>query len=138
YRSGRNGPRGGVGLQAWHGGCLGRKDAVVSILALLYLGRNVMRETQVTLPELALIAGTRVALGAGLRLIVADRPSDDQRKAIGWTLFLIGAITTVPLAFEVLGGRRFSAREAWPELAANEYRPESSDRLGDRSVSVPS
>ncbi len=62
-----------------------------------------MRETQITLPELALIAGTRAAIGAGLGLLLADRFSDGQRRAIGWTLFLFGALSTAPLALEVLG-----------------------------------
>ena len=62
-----------------------------------------MREAQLTLPELALIAGTRAALGAGLGLLLADRLPEGQRKAVGWTLLLIGVVTTVPLAFEVLG-----------------------------------
>ncbi len=62
-----------------------------------------MRETQVTFPELALIAGTRAALGAGLGLLLGERLPPDQRKAVGWTLLLFGALTTIPLAFEVLG-----------------------------------
>ncbi|RII25306.1 MAG: hypothetical protein CXR31_13995 [Geobacter sp.] len=64
-----------------------------------------MRETRLTLPELALIAGTRGALGAGVALLVADRFSKEQRRSIGWTLFLVGAISTVPLAMEVFGKR---------------------------------
>jgi hypothetical protein len=68
-----------------------------------------MRETQVTLPELGLIAGTRVALGVGLGLLLAGRLSPEQRRAAGWALLLVGAATTVPLAFEVLGGGRLSA-----------------------------
>jgi hypothetical protein len=68
-----------------------------------------MRETQVTLPELALIAGTRVALGAGLGLLLANRLSEGQRRAAGWALLLVGAVTTVPLAVEVLGGGRLTA-----------------------------
>jgi uncharacterized membrane protein YfcA len=62
-----------------------------------------MREAQVTLPELAMIAGTRAVLGAGLGLLLADRLPDAQRKAVGWTLLLIGVVITVPLAVEVLG-----------------------------------
>jgi hypothetical protein len=68
-----------------------------------------MRETQVTLPELGLIAGTRVALGVGLGLLLAGLLPLEQRRAVGWTLLLVGAATTVPLAFEVLGGGRLSA-----------------------------
>lgn len=65
-----------------------------------------MRETRITLPELALVAGTRAALGAGLGLLLADRLSADQRRAVGWTLVLIGAISTIPLAVDVLGKSR--------------------------------
>ena len=62
-----------------------------------------MKERRLTLPEIGLIAGTRGALGAGIALLLADRLNDDQRKAIGWTLFLVGAISTLPLAINVLG-----------------------------------
>jgi len=56
----------------------------------------------VTLPELGLIAGTRVALGAGIGLLLADRLNDDQRRAAGWTLLAVGALSTVPLAANIL------------------------------------
>jgi len=62
-----------------------------------------MRERGISLPELGLVAGTRAALGAGLGLLLADRLDADQRKAVGWTLLLVGLVTTVPLAMEVLG-----------------------------------
>ena len=65
-----------------------------------------MRETSLTLPELALIAGTRAALGAGFGLLLADRLSPGQRRAVGWALVLVGAVSTVPLAVEVLGKSR--------------------------------
>jgi uncharacterized membrane protein YfcA len=81
-----------------------------------------MRETQLSLPELALIAGTRAAIGAGLGLLLADRLPESQRKAVGWTLLLFGAISTIPLAFEVLGGQRPSLSEAWPERIASDLR----------------
>ena len=76
-----------------------------------------MRRTEVTLPELALIAGTRAALGAGIGLLLADRLPDRERKAVGWTLLLVGAITTIPLAMEVFGGQRTIERNrsAMPE-----------------------
>ena len=75
-----------------------------------------MREVQVTLPELALLVGTRAALGAGLGLLLADCLPESQRKAVGWTLLLVGAVTTVPLAFEVLG----KVRTSTPAEIANE------------------
>ena len=61
-----------------------------------------MNAKWVTIPELALIAGTRVALGAGIGLLLGDRLSGEQRRAVGWTLLAVGTITTVPLAAEVL------------------------------------
>jgi len=65
-----------------------------------------MKKTELTLPELALIGGTRGMLGAGVALLLAGKLKADQRKAIGWTLFLIGAISTIPLAMDVLGKRK--------------------------------
>jgi hypothetical protein len=62
-----------------------------------------LKERKVTIPELALIAGTRVALGAGIGLVVSEKLDAEQRRAVGWTLLLIGALTTVPLAITVLG-----------------------------------
>ena len=55
-----------------------------------------------TLPELGLIAGTRAALGAGIGLLLADHLAASERKAVGWTLLAVGALTTIPLAAEVI------------------------------------
>jgi hypothetical protein len=68
-----------------------------------------MRETRVTLPELVLIAGTRAALGAGAALLLGGRLPEDQRRAVGWTLLLVGLLTTLPLALEVFGRPRLPA-----------------------------
>ncbi len=65
-----------------------------------------MKETRLTLPELALIAGTRAALGGGAALLLGERLTKEQRKAVGWTLFLVGAVTTVPLGMLALGRRK--------------------------------
>ena len=62
-----------------------------------------LKQREVTLPELAVIAGTRVALGAGIGLLLTDKLSHEQRRAVGWSLLLFGAITTIPLAIQVLG-----------------------------------
>jgi hypothetical protein len=62
-----------------------------------------MIEKVITLPELVLIAGTRAALGAGLALLLADKLNREERRAAGWSLFLVGALSTIPLAFEVFG-----------------------------------
>lgn len=72
-----------------------------------------MRETTLTLPELGLIAGTRGLLGAGIGLLVSEKLSDSQRRAIGWTLVAVGVLTTVPLVLEVFQkGRLQSAGTA--------------------------
>ena len=65
-----------------------------------------MREARLSIPELGLIAGTRAALGGGVALLLADKLSKDQRKAVGWTLLLVGAITTVPLGILAFARRR--------------------------------
>jgi len=60
-----------------------------------------MKRVDLPLPEIGLISGTRAMGGAGIGLLLADRLSEKQRKAVGWTLFLIGASSTVPLAMDV-------------------------------------
>jgi hypothetical protein len=65
-----------------------------------------MKKTELTLPQVALIAGTRGMLGAGAALLLADKLNEDQRKAIGWTLLIVGAVSTIPLAIEVWSKRR--------------------------------
>ena len=64
-----------------------------------------MKKSELTLPEIGLIAGTRAMLGAGAGLLLADKLNKDQRKAIGWTLLIVGALSTIPLAMEVLNKR---------------------------------
>jgi hypothetical protein len=59
---------------------------------------GVMKKIETTIRDIALIAGTRVMLGAGLGLLLADKFPKDQRKALGWALTFVGAVTTIPLA----------------------------------------
>ena len=61
-----------------------------------------MRKAQLALRTIGLIAGTRVMLGVGLGILLAEN-NKRQRDAVGWTLFLVGAGATVPLAMHVLG-----------------------------------
>ena len=67
---------------------------------------DISRQRKVTLPELALIAATRGALGFGAGLLLAGKFSKEWRKAIGWSLFLTGVASTVPIAMRVFGGER--------------------------------
>jgi hypothetical protein len=61
-----------------------------------------MKKAELTLPGIGMIAGTRGLLGAGVGLLLADKLNDDQRRAIGWTLLIIGAVSTIPLVMNVL------------------------------------
>ena len=65
-----------------------------------------MREVQIPLAELALIAGTRVALGVGIGLLIADALARAPRRTAGWTLIAVGALSTIPLATDVFARRR--------------------------------
>ena len=65
-----------------------------------------MKIQKVTLPELALIAGTRGMLGAGIGLLVSSKLNKDQRNAAGWALVAVGAITTIPLLMNILGNHK--------------------------------
>jgi len=66
---------------------------------------GIMIKTNLTLPQISLIAMTRVVLGGGIALLFSDRLSESQRKAAGWALFLTGAATTIPLMKMVLNKR---------------------------------
>ena len=61
-----------------------------------------MRKSVLTIPEIGLIGITRVALGAGLALLLGDKLDQKERRAVGWSLFLVGVLTTAPLVLDVL------------------------------------
>jgi hypothetical protein len=65
-----------------------------------------MREHRISLPELALIAGTRGLLGFGIGLLVAGRLRRRSRRTLGITLAAIGAATTIPIGLMVFRPRR--------------------------------
>jgi len=62
-----------------------------------------MKRFDLPAPLLGLIAGTRLALGVGVGFLLADRLAPDRRRAVGWTLLSVGALTTLPLIGTVLG-----------------------------------
>jgi hypothetical protein len=70
-----------------------------------------MKERKLTLAEIALIAGTRAFLGIGIGLLISDRLTNDQRKAAGLALTLVGAVTAIPLAARVIGGKSESEEQ---------------------------
>lgn len=61
-----------------------------------------MKTKPLTLSEIALIGGTRVALGVGMGLLVSDKLRSEARRAAGWALLAVGVLSTVPLVIHVL------------------------------------
>jgi hypothetical protein len=53
-------------------------------------------------PEIALIAATRGAIGFGAGLLLANKFKRERRRVLGWTLFLSGLASIIPLAMHVL------------------------------------
>ena len=83
-----------------------------------------MKRTPLSIPEIALIGGTRAAFGAGVALLLGGMLRPEQRKAVGWTLIAIGAITTVPIAIQVLRSQLSdddSEQASWGRLPREEY-----------------
>jgi len=60
------------------------------------------RSVSLRIPEIGFIAVTRVALGTGLGLILADKLNRGQRRKTGRVLVAIGAFTTIPLVINVV------------------------------------
>jgi hypothetical protein len=96
-----------------------------------------MREVQLTTPDLALIGGTRAALGLGLGLLLANRFSEEQRRAIGWTLPLVGAFTTIPFALKVFGRPRSFTLGWGPEQTGSEPQSEANEAQSQVSALAP-
>jgi EamA domain-containing membrane protein RarD len=62
-----------------------------------------MKKHEVTIPQIGLMVGTRAMFGAGIARLLSDKLTNEQRRAIGWTLVAAGALTTIPLAVQLLG-----------------------------------
>jgi hypothetical protein len=61
-----------------------------------------MREKGLTIPEIAIIAGTRAAFGFGLGLLLAEKLPRDTRRGAGCALLIVGALSTVPIVLGIL------------------------------------
>ena len=71
-----------------------------------------MRQVLLSIPEVAFIAGTRGALGAGIGMLLSGKIDSSRRRTIAWTLIAIGAITTIPAAKRLFGQRSIPSRAA--------------------------
>lgn len=65
-----------------------------------------MKSKEMSAADVALIASTRGMLGAGIGLLLSGKLSKDQRRAAGWALVAVGAVTTIPLLMNFLGNHR--------------------------------
>lgn len=54
-----------------------------------------------TIPEIAIFAATRGAIGFGAGLLLADKFRQPKRKTLGWSLFLSGLASTIPIAMHI-------------------------------------
>jgi hypothetical protein len=63
-----------------------------------------MKQLALNLPTFGFVVMTRALLGVGVGLLVSERLSPEQRRAVGLTLVLVGVATTIPAAIAVLGG----------------------------------
>jgi len=82
---------------------------------------SMQRTLDLSVPELAFVAATRGMVGAGIGLLAASYLSLPTRKAVGWTLLAIGALTTLPIAVAVYARRH--GKEDALTLAAPEGHP---------------
>ena len=64
-----------------------------------------MKNVMLPIPELGVIAATRGMLGVGIGLLVAGRLSERRRTRVGRILLAIGALSTIPLAIDVVSKR---------------------------------
>ncbi len=64
-----------------------------------------MKTYNVSVPEIGIIAATRGMAGAGIGLLVAEYLRPETRRAVGWTLLTVGALTTIPIVMALVGKR---------------------------------
>ena len=85
-----------------------------------------MKSKLVSMPELILLVGTRAALGVGIGLLLAGRLDRGVRLGAGWALTAVGALTTIPLAINILSrGENVEAKHNGSGRRASEGYPES-------------
>jgi hypothetical protein len=75
-------------------------------LSAAYGGEIMKAEAQISPPEMALVIGTRAALGVGLGFLLGNCFSEEQRRVAGWTLLLSGAFVATTLGWELFGHPR--------------------------------
>lgn len=60
------------------------------------------------MPQIALIGATRGAIGFGAGLLLADKFKRSNRKTLGWSLFLSGLASTIPIAMHIFKNKELA------------------------------
>jgi hypothetical protein len=63
-----------------------------------------MKKLDLSFPQLLFIIGTRVALAAGMGLLLGERLPRRRRRSVGLTLVALGVLTTLPSVLFVRRG----------------------------------
>jgi len=85
-------------------------------------------------PTLGFIIATRAALAAGVGLLLAGRLPEAQRRAIGATLFTIGAATTIPAVIALRRAARRSPRQTFGDRDERLIGAVRFPRKGDEEI----
>ena len=67
---------------------------------------SISETKSLTVPEIAFIAATRGVIGFGAGLLLANKFGAQRRKSLGWTLFLSGLASTIPIAMHLFGNKK--------------------------------
>jgi hypothetical protein len=60
-----------------------------------------IKQRKLPMPLIGAFAATRGMLGAGAALLFLSDLKRSKRRKLGWTLFLTGALSTIPLAYRI-------------------------------------
>lgn len=63
---------------------------------------------KLSVPQIALIGATRGAIGFGAGLLLADKFKRSNRKTLGWSLFLSGLASTIPIAMHIFKNKELA------------------------------
>jgi hypothetical protein len=66
-----------------------------------------------TVPQIALIAVTRGAIGFGAGLLLANKFNQSKRNTLGWSLFLSGLASTIPIAMHLFRKKEHTVNQTY-------------------------
>ena len=70
------------------------------------MGEDGLKQKDIAVPTLGLVAATRGILGFGAGVLASQKIPRRRRARVGWTMLGVGVASTVPLAFHVLRRHR--------------------------------